>query len=111
MFRPLDELAGMVRSGDLSPRELVQASLDAIEAHDPELNAFVDVFPEDALAEYDGIGYEEPRPFAGVPIAIKNNRSVAGRRLTYCAGFMGDYVPDHDHNVVRRLRDAGFVIV
>ena len=111
MFRPVDELAGMVRSGDLSARELVQASLDAIEARNPELNAFVDVFAEDALAEADGIGADDPRPFAGVPIAIKNNRAVAGRRLTYCADFMGDYVPDHDHNVVRRLRDAGFVIV
>src|SRR4051812_43768493 len=111
MFRPVDELAGMVHSGELSARELVQASLDAIEARNPELNAFVDVFAEDALAEAGEIGPGDPRPYAGVPIAIKNNRAVAGRRLTYCADFMGDYTPDYDHNVVRRLRDAGFVIV
>ena len=111
MFRPVDELAGMVRSGELSARDLVQASLDAIEALDPELNAFVDVFPDDALAEADGIGADDPRPYAGVPIAIKNNRAVAGRRLTNAAEFLGDFRPEYDHNAVRRLRDAGFVIV
>jgi amidase len=46
-----------------------------------------------------------------VPIAIKNNRSIAGKRLTFAAEFAGDFVPDADHNIVRRLRDAGFVIV
>ena len=111
MFRPVDELAGMVRSGGLSARELVQASLDAIDARNPELNAFVDVFAEDALAEADGIGSDDPRPYAGVPIAIKNNRAVAGRRMTNAADFLGDYTPDYDHNAVRRLRAAGFVIV
>src|SRR3954463_9748921 len=111
MFRPIDELACMIRSGEISARELVQTSLDAIEALNPELNAFVDVFADDALAEAESIGAGDERPYAGVPIAIKNNRAVAGRRLTYCADFMGDYTPDYDHNVVRRLRDAGFVIV
>src|SRR3954471_22803619 len=111
MFRPIDELAGLVGSGELSAGELVQASLDAIETHNPEINAFVDVFAEDALAEADAIGSDDERPYAGVPIAIKNNRAVAGRRMTYCADFMGDYTPDYDHNVVRRLRNAGFVIV
>src|SRR3954451_7586328 len=111
MFRPVDELAGMVRSGDVPARELVQASLDAIDARNPELNAFVDVFAEDALAEADGVGADDPRPYAGVPIAIKNNRAMAGRRLTNAAEFLGDFRPEYDHNVVRRIRDAGFVIV
>src|SRR3954468_5900689 len=111
MFRPIDELAGLVGSGELSAGELVQASLDAIETHNPEINAFVDVFAEDALAEADAIGSDDERPYAGVPIAIKNNRAIAGRRQTCCADFMGDYTPSYDHNVVRRLRAAGFVIV
>src|SRR3954469_16383318 len=111
MFRPVDELAGMVRSGDVPARELVQASLDAIDARNPELNAFVDVFAEDALAEADGIGPDDPRPFAGVPIAIKNNRAIEGKRLTLPSNFMGDFIAPYDHNVVARLKRAGFVIV
>jgi amidase len=46
-----------------------------------------------------------------VPVAIKNNRPVSGLRLTYGCALMQDFVCDYDHNVTRRLRDAGFVIV
>jgi amidase len=111
LTRPAGELAALVRSGELGARELVQASLERIEALDPELNAFVDVLAEDALATADAIAPGDARPFAGVPIAIKNNRPVEGVRLTYGADFMGDWRPSYDHNVVRRLKGAGFVIV
>ncbi|WP_035125834.1 amidase [Conexibacter woesei] len=111
LFRPVHELAAMVRSGELTARELVQASLDRIEALNPTLNAFVDVFGEDALAEADQIRPGDPRPFAGVPIAIKNNRAVAGRRLTFAANLIGDFVAPYDHNVVLRLKAAGFIVV
>ena len=111
MTRPVTELARLVREGELSARELVQASLDRIGALDGEVNAFVDVFAEDALAEAGAIAPGDPRPFAGVPIAIKGNRPVAGRRLTVGSDFFGDFVAPVDHNVVARLRRAGFVIV
>lgn len=111
LFRPVHELAALVKDGELSARELVQTSLDRIAELNPTLNAFVDVFAEDALAEADGIGADDPRPFAGVPIAIKNNRAVAGRRLTFASNFVGDFVAPYDHNVVARLKRAGFVIV
>lgn len=111
LLRPVDELAALVRTGQIAARELVAASLERIEALDPELNAFVEVYADEALAAATTIAPGDPRPFAGVPIAIKNNRAVAGRRLTLGAQFMGDWAPSHDHNVVRRLRDVGFVVV
>jgi amidase len=111
LFRPASELAELVRSGELSSRELVQASLDRIDALDPEYNAFVDVFHDDALAAADAVDRGDERPFAGVPIAVKNNRAIAGRRLTFAADFFGDWEAPYDHNVVRRLREAGFVVV
>ena len=111
LFRPVHELAAQVRSGELTARELVQASLDRIAELNPTLNAFVDVFAEQALAEADQIGPDDPRPFAGVPIAIKNNRAVAGKRLTFASNFTGDFIAPYDHNVVARLKAAGFVIV
>ena len=111
LFRPVTELAASVRSGEITARELVQASLDRIEEVNPKVNAFVDVFGEEALAEADGIGADDPRPFAGVPIAIKNNRAIAGKRLTLASDFTGDFAPPFDHNVVQKLKAAGFVIV
>jgi amidase len=111
MFRPAGELAGMVRSGEISARELVQSSLDRIEELNPTVNAFVQVDSERALLVADEVGPGDERPFAGVPIAIKNNRPVKGLRCTYGCSLLAENVSDRDHSVVRRLRDAGFVIV
>jgi len=111
LFRPVDELAGLIRDGELSARELVQASLDRIEELNPRLNAFVDVFADEALAAADGVGRGDERPFAGVPVAVKNNRAVEGKRLTFAADFFGDFPAPYDHNVTRRLREAGFIVI
>jgi amidase len=111
MFRPATELARMVRSGEISATELVQTSLERIEELNPGLNAFVQVDAERALATAERIAPGDERPFAGVPVAIKNNRPVQGLRLTYGCSLMADYVSDYDHNVTRRLKEAGFVIV
>jgi amidase len=111
MFRPAVDLAAMVRSGEISSRELVETSLRRIEELNPALNAFVDVDGERALATADSIKVGDERPFAGVPIAIKNNRPVQGLRLTYGCSLMEHNMCDYDHNVTRRLKEAGFVIV
>jgi amidase len=111
MFRSASELASMVRAGEVSSRELVEISLARIAELNPELNAFVDVDAERALTAADEVQPGDARPFAGVPIAIKNNRAVNGLRLTYGCSLMQEFVADYDHNVTRRLRDAGFVIV
>jgi amidase len=111
LFRPADELAGLVRSGALSARELVQASLDRIEAVEPRVNAFVDVFADEALAAAGAAPLGDGRPLAGVPVAIKNNVPVAGRRLTFGSRFMGDFEAPYDANVVARLRAAGAIVV
>ena len=111
LFRPALDLARLVRSGELSARELVAAALERIDALNPELNAFVDVFHDEALAAASAIHPGDERPFAGVPIAVKNNRAIEGRRLTFCSDFAGDFVAPYDHVVVSRLRAAGFVIV
>ncbi len=111
MFRGAVELAAMVRSGEISARDLIEHSLRRIEELDPTLNAFVEVDAERALEAAGQIGPGDERPFAGVPVAVKNNRAVAGLRLTYGCALMSEHRADHDHNVTRRLRDAGFVIV
>jgi len=111
MFRGATELASMVRSGEVSARELVECSLERIEELNPSLNAFVDVDAERALATADQVRAGDARPFAGVPIAIKNNRPVEGLRLTYGCSLMAENMCDYDHNVTRRFKQAGFVIV
>lgn len=111
MFRPASELAAMVRAGEVSARELVEASLHRIEALNPEINAFVDVFAEEALAAADQIRPGDERPLAGVPTAIKNNRPILGKRWTFASSFFGDFAAPMEWVGVRRLQDAGAIVV
>ena len=111
------ELAELIRERELSSRELVQASLDVIAERDGRVNAFTHVAAETALADAERIDATlsaadaDERPFAGVPIAIKDNRAVAGMGLTMCSDIFGEFVPAQDAFPVQRLREAGFVIV
>jgi amidase len=109
--RPAVQLAASVRAGELSARELVDASLDAIERLDPRINAFTFVDPDGARAAADAVQPGDPRPFAGVPIAIKDNRAVAGMPITMGSDLWVDVVSPVDAFCVARLRAAGFVIV
>jgi amidase len=105
------ELAALVRSGELTASELVEASLHRIEALQPHLNAFTFIDGDGAMAAASTITPGDHRPFAGVPIAIKDNRPVAGMPITMCSDLFGDFVVGHDAFSIRRLREAGFVIV
>jgi amidase len=111
LHRSAGELAQLVSSGELSARELVAASLQRIDELEPRVGAFTHVAHEQALADAAAVRPGDPRPFAGVPIAIKDNRAVAGMPITMCSDLFADVVPRHDSFLVRRLRDAGFIIV
>ncbi len=111
LYRSAVELAAMIRGGELGARELVQASLTRIDELEPKINAFTHVCHEAALAAAQEVRAGDARPFAGVPIAIKDNRPVTGLPITMGSDLFADVVADHDAFCVRRLRDAGFVIV
>lgn len=112
LFRPAGELAALVRNGELQARELVEASLARIEALNGRLNAFIHLDADGALAAADAIGAGDERPFAGVPIAIKDiGPPWGGHPLTFGSQLFGDFTPDFDGAVVRRLKDAGFIPV
>src|SRR4051795_4188427 len=112
LYKPATELADLVRLGEVSARELTELALDRIEADEQALNAFTVVDRDGALASADTIGAGDERPFAGVPIAIKDlSLATAGLRVSSGSELYGDYTPEHDSHLVRRIRQAGFVIV
>ena len=110
-FLSAAEVAARIRQRLVSPREVVEACVRRIEALDPELNAFIEVDAERAIAEADAIEPADRRPFAGVPIAVKANTPVAGLCMNYASAFLAGHRPTHSAYLVRRLRDAGFVVV
>ena len=110
-FLPATEVAARIRDRAVSAREVVEASMRRIEALDPQLGAFVEIDAERAIAEADAIPRGDERAFAGVPIAVKANTPVAGLCMNFASGFLAGHRPTHNAYLVRRLREAGFVVV
>ena len=113
--KPAHELRDLVRSRQISSRELLAAKLARIEQVNPTLNAIVTMNPrvedearavDEALARGD-----DPGPLAGLPVGIKDVTPVAEVRTTFGSTLFKDHVPDRDATVVERLRAAGAVIV
>jgi amidase len=111
-FLPATGQARLVRAGETSSAELVGLYLERIARIDGELNAFVTVRADEALAEARAAD-ERPTdaPFHGVPIAVKDLTATDGIRTTYSSRAFAGHVPAFDTAVVRRIREAGFVIV
>jgi amidase len=108
------EQARLIRDGEVSSREVVEATLARIERVDPSLNAYRVVLAERALAEAaqaDGRrGAGDDRPLLGVPVAIKDDVDVAGEPTAWgTAAHAGPVARDAE--VVRRLRAAGAIVV
>ena len=111
-FLPATEQARLVRDREVSAVELAELYLERIDRLDPELNSFVTVCGDEALEDARAADASaDERPFRGVPIAIKDLTATAGIRTTYSSRAFADNVPDFDTAVVRRLREAGFVIL
>jgi Asp-tRNA(Asn)/Glu-tRNA(Gln) amidotransferase A subunit family amidase len=110
-------LAADVSARRLSARELVQAALDRIEAVDPQVNAFVAVDGEAALAEAaaidERIAAGEPvGPLAGIPIGVKDLEDAAGLPTTHGSALYADAPPaSRNSALVERLRASGCVVV
>jgi amidase len=113
-FAGAAEQARLVSSGEVSARELVEATLQRIERRNPTLNAFRVVFAARALIEAHQAdarhGAGGHRPLLGVPVAVKDSIDVAGEVTAY--GSLAHGGPaDSDADVVRALREAGAIVV
>ena len=81
LVRPALELANVLRSGQVHARELVEAALVPLEEQEGCINAFGLVDAERALAAAETISPNDPRPFAGLPIAIKDGTLERGKPM------------------------------
>lgn len=109
-------LADKVRGGEVSAVALTRASLERVEASSAELNAFLYIDYEGALAAAQQVDTaraagESLGPLAGVPVAVKDNLCTRGVPTTCASKILEGYVPPYDAHVVEALRTAGAVIV
>jgi len=105
-----------IAAGRISATEVCRASLARIESLNPSLNAFNHIAAGRALARAADVdrmraGGAPLGPLAGVPVALKDNLCVRGMRTTASSKILDTFIPPYDATVVRRLEDAGAVIV
>ena len=101
------------RDGSVSPSDYLEAILDRIEVAQPVVNALGDQYVEEARAAARAAGERyargDARPLEGLPVAIKDEAAIAGKRSTNGSLLMQDNVPDRDDPIVERLRAAGAI--
>jgi amidase len=110
------ELASLIKLRAVSPLDVLDAHLAVIERLNPKLNAIVTLVAdgaravaraaEAALTHGGDIG-----PLHGLPIAIKDITQTAGIRTTFASPLFKDYVPEEDAEAVRRLKQAGAIVL
>lgn len=114
--RPLTEITALLARRELSPVELMQATLDRIDAVNGKLNAFVAMRDRAALlAEASQaearIQRREARPLEGVPLGVKDLEDAAGLVTTHGSRVFKDNLVSRDSLQVERLRAAGAIVV
>ena len=113
-LRRIVDVAPLVRSGALSPLDLVRACLARIDAR-PELNAFITRMDQEALADAHARAQEVAHgqyrgPLHGIPIAVKDLVDVRGTRTT-SGSALPAAVADRDAPAIAQLRAAGAVVI
>lgn len=112
----LREAADHVATGAVSPVDLVDASLERIEAAGEHLKTFITVYSDQARevarasAQLSKAG-NRLGPLHGIPIALKDNIGLQGLRTTAGSQVLKEWVPDVDATVASKLRSAGAIII
>src|SRR6185295_18581215 len=111
----ISELARQVSSGEVTARATVERSVNAAEALNETLNAFLEIDRKGALARADEIDQKKsdnkPGSLAGIPIAIKDNLCVRGLQTSCGSKILGDFHAPYDATVIERLLNSGAIIV
>jgi aspartyl-tRNA(Asn)/glutamyl-tRNA(Gln) amidotransferase subunit A len=116
MFASILETSELLRERKLSPVELTKNCLAQIERLNPTLNAFITVTAESAMtqartAEAEIMQGNWRGPLHGIPLALKDLIDTAGIRTTAASALFKNRVPKEDAEVVRRLKNAGAVLL
>ena len=115
-YLSIDEAGRLIRSGDLSPVELIRAYLDRIEATDDVLHSYIRTVPGSALSEAEAAereirngGYRGP--LHGIPVALKDLYDTQGIHTTFASKVYDKRIPSKDATTTARLKAAGCVLL
>lgn len=109
-------LAERVRRREVTATRLTEAALDAVHTGNGDINAFISIYTDEALndaraADRRIAAGDYRGPLDGIPVAVKDNLYMRGRKTTMGSKIHGDFVPDYTATAVERLAAAGAVII
>jgi aspartyl-tRNA(Asn)/glutamyl-tRNA(Gln) amidotransferase subunit A len=112
----IKDLSQLISSGDISPIDLVEVTLEKISTLNPKLNAFITILEKSARKDAKNadsmIKQGKYRgPLHGIPVSLKDLIYVKGERSTSGSKILSNFVPQYDSTVVKRLKEAGAIIV
>ena len=110
------DLSKYISSGAISPVDLIDATLERITRLNSKLNAFITVLDDSAKKDAENAEMEIKQgkyrgPLHGIPVCLKDLIYMKGVRSTSGSKILSDFVPDYDSTVVKKLKDAGAIIV
>ncbi len=100
-----------IKHHEILPLELTRGCLDRIHQYNAKLNSFITVLEEQSLAQAQSIGEEPIGSLFGIPIALKDLFETAQIRTTAGSKFFRENTPGYDAHVVRKLKEAGAIIL
>lgn len=111
----ISQAAAQLRDRRISSRELTQAVLERIDAVEGRICAFISIQADLALAQADTadkmIAEGRSTPLTGIPLALKDLICTEGIRTTCASRILENFIPPYDATVVRKLKDAGAVLI
>ena len=110
------ELGEKIKQRQIGVLDGVKTVFDKIEKQDGRIHAYLDVYKKDAYARAKevekGIADETyTSPLAGVPIAVKDNICIKGKKTTCASKILENFVPQYNAEVIDRLEKAGMIII
>ena len=111
----IHQLRELLRAGEVSSREILEAVFAKIDAVEGEVGAYLTLCYDEAFAQAqradEMLAAGETSPLCGIPIAVKDNFSTAGVRTTCASRLLENYIPPYDASAVARLKQVGAVLV
>lgn len=112
--RSITEIKKSLAQKEISAEELTKACLDHIEKTEPKLGAFINVYPEQALArakELDQKGFDETMPLWGIPVSVKDALATKTMKTTAGSKILENFTPPYTAFAVEQLEKAGAIIL
>jgi aspartyl-tRNA(Asn)/glutamyl-tRNA(Gln) amidotransferase subunit A len=112
----IKDLSKLISAREISPVDLIEATLERIAKLNPTLNAFITVLEDSARrdAKNSELLIKEGKykgPLHGIPISLKDLIYVKGVKSTSGSMILSNFIPEYDSTVVKKLKDAGAIIV